>query len=261
MTHVIRAELQKLMRRPVLVAAGAGAGVFAAVAAAGVFLSAAPDGPPAGRTATLASLAEPGGGTEAFALGVSFAGLLVLVTFLTNFTGEISRGTLRTLLLREPRRLRLLAGKMTALLAFAALVLAAAVALTWVASLAIAPSQGVPTSEWVTPGALADNLADYGTALLTLGGWAFFGMALAVVLRSTAIALAVGVAWAGPLEHLTEDAWGAADEWFPGLLLEALAVGGSSTVPFGRAVLLTVVYGAAASALAAQLFRSRDVTA
>jgi ABC-2 type transport system permease protein len=226
-----------------------------------VFISADAGGAPTGRGATLESLAEPGGGSEAFALGVSFTGLLVLVTFVANFTGEISRGTFRTLLMREPRRLRLLAGKMTALLIFTALVLAAAGALTWIASVILAPSQGVSTSEWFTLGALGDNLADYGTALLTVGGWAVLGMALGVIVGSTPLALGLGVAWAGPFEHLTEDAWSAADDWFPGLLLETLAAGGTEEVSLSRALILVVVYAGTAAALAASVFRRRDVTA
>lgn len=261
MTHVIRAELIKLIRRRALLAAAVGAGLFAAVASVAVFLSADAGGAPGGRSATLESLAEPGGGTAAFALGVSFAGLLVLVVFVAGFTGEISRGTLRSLLMREPRRVRLLAGKMTAMLAFTALVLAAAAGLTWLASLAVAPSQGVSSSEWLTLGGLGESLIDYATALVSVGGWALLGMALGVILRSTPIALGVGVAWAGPLEHLTQDAWSPATSWFPGLLLEALAAGGTPEVSSSRALLLVVLYAGAAAALAALVLRRRDVAA
>lgn len=261
MTNVIQAELTKLIRRPALIAAAGGAILFAAVSSLVVFLAADPTGPGAGRSATLESLAEPGGGSAAFALGVSVAGLLVLVSFVVNFTGEFSRGTLRTLLMREPRRLRLLAGKMIALLTFTALVLAAAGGLTWLASLGLAPTQGVSTSAWFTLDALGENLSDYGTAVLTVAGWAFLGMALGVVLRSTPLALAIGVAWAGPLEHLTQDAWDPASRWFPGLLLEALAAGGTPEVSSSRALVLVIAYAAAAAVLTALIFRRRDVTA
>jgi ABC-2 type transport system permease protein len=260
-TPVIRAELTKLARRPVLLGMGIGAVLFAVVSSLTVFLTAAPDGPPTGRSATLETLARPGGGTEAFALGVSFIGLLVLVVVVANFTGEYSRGTFRTLLMREPRRVRLLAGKTTALLIVIALVLAAAGGATWVASVSLAPSQGVAMSEWFTLDALGDNLGDYGTALLTVAGWAFLGMALGVLLRSTTLALAIGVAWAGPFEHLAEDGWSGAGEWFPGLLLETLAAGGTANVAQSRALVLVLVYAAVAVALAAAVFRRRDVTA
>jgi hypothetical protein len=59
--------------------------------------------------------------------------------------------------------------------------------------------------------------------------------------RSIAIAVAVGVAWAGPLEHITAESSQAADRWFPGLQLEALAAGGTTDVSLERALLLTAI--------------------
>lgn len=72
-----------------------------------------------GRGATVASLGQAGGATEAFSIGVSGAGILVLVLFIANVAGEFSQGTFRTLLMRQPRRVGLLAGKMAALLVLA----------------------------------------------------------------------------------------------------------------------------------------------
>ncbi len=259
MTHVIRAELTKLLRRPVLAAAAGLSLVFALVTSLAVLLSAG-TGPQTSRLPTIDSLSQPGGGTEPFALGVSVAGLLVLVMFVANVTGEISRGTFRTLLMREPGRLRLLAGKMTALLGFSAGVLALAGVLTFGVSLAIAPSQGISTDQWFGADALTEGLQQYGTALLTVGGWALFGMALGIILRSTPIALGVAVAWAGPFEHITVDAWSTANEWFPGLLLEAVAAGGTDQVALSRALPLALAYVALAAAVAAVTFRRRDVT-
>ena len=259
MTHVIRAELVKLVRRPTLLAAAGLSLVFALVTSLSVLLSAG-TGPQTGRAPTIDSLSQAGGGTEAFALGISVAGLLVLVMFVANFTGEISRGTLRTLLMREPGRLRLLAGKMVALLAFAAVVVALAAVASFGASALIAPSQDISTSEWFGLDALREGLGDYGTALLTVGSWALFGMALGIILRSTPIALGVAVAWAGPFEHITVDAWSAANEWFPGLLLEAVAAGGTDQVVLSRALPLALAYVALAAIAAAVVFRRRDVT-
>lgn len=261
MINVIRAESIRLARRPALAAAAGGAALFAVVASVAVFLAAGDSGRPAGRGETLASLAGAGGGSAAFALGVSFAGLLVLVLAIVTFTGEFSRGTLRTVLMREPRRLRLLAGKMVAIMGAAGLVLALAAVLTWGASLVMAATQGVSTAEWFTLDALGENLADYGTAVVTVSGWATLGMALGMILRSTPLALAVGVAWAGPLEHITVDSWSAAGRWFPGLLLEALAAGGTDTVSLARAAGLVAVYVALAAVAAALVLRRRDIGA
>jgi hypothetical protein len=67
--------------------------------------------------------------------------------------------------------------------------------------------------------------------------------------------------WAGPFEHIIQDSWTSADRWFPGLLLESLAAGGTDEVAFGRALALVAVYVAVAVSAAAVVFVRRDVTA
>jgi ABC-2 type transport system permease protein len=260
MIRSFNAELVKLRRRRVAVAATVGALAFAVIASTAVFLS-AETGQPRGRGATIASLGEAGGATEAFALGVSFTGLVVLVLFIANFAGEFSQGTIRTLLMRQPRRLGLLGGKMAALLVLVAGVLALAELLTVAASAAIAPSQDVDTGSWFGVDALGQAAGDYATALLGVTAWALFGMAIAVFVRSIPVALGIGVVWAGPFEHIIQDSWTSADRWFPGLLLESLAAGGTDEVAFGRALALVAVYVTVAASAAAVVFVRRDVTA
>ena len=82
MIRTFKAELVKLRRRRVAVVVTLSALAFAAIAATAVFLSATEaGGRPSERGATLGSLSQAGGATEAFALGASFAGILVLVLF------------------------------------------------------------------------------------------------------------------------------------------------------------------------------------
>ncbi len=260
MTSMFRAELLKLRRRRVAIAVAVSALAFAAIAAAAVFLSAT-DAGGLEREATIESLGQAGGATEAFSIGASFAGILVLVLFIANVGGELSQGTFRTLLMRQPRRVGLLAGKMTALLAFAAVVLALAEILTVAASTAIAPSQGVSTASWFGADGLGAAAGDYATAVLGIAAWASLGMALAVFVRSIPIALGIGIVWSGPFEHLLQDAWTAANQWFPGLLLEALAAGGTAEVSSTRALALVALYVTAAVSAAAIVFARRDITA
>jgi ABC-2 type transport system permease protein len=262
MTAMFRAELLKLRRRGVAVAVVASALAFAALSTTVVFLSAAGPGErPAARGATVAGLSQAGGATEAFSIGASFVGILVLVLFIANVAGEFSQGTLRTLLMRQPRRVGLLAGKMAALLVFAAVVLALGELLTVAASALIAPSQDVATSAWFGVDGLGIAAGDYGRALLGVIAWATLGMALAVFVRSIPVALGIGIVWSGPLEHLTQDAWATATQWFPGLLLEALAAGGTDDVSVGRALAILGIYVAFAAGAAAFVFARRDVTA
>jgi ABC-2 type transport system permease protein len=251
-----------VLRRRVLVLTAVTTAVFAVGSAGIVLASAQPSGErPAGRGVTVASLSGAGGGTEVFTSAVSFAGTFLFVVFVGVVAVEFSRGTFRTMLLHQPRRIRLLAGKMAALLAFAAAVLAAAEALTWVAARLIAPSQGVATGAWLSADALGQGLADYGSVLFWVSGYALLGMTLAVLVRSVPVALAIGIAWAGPFEHLLQDAWNPAQRFFPGLLLEAFVAGGTSDVSMTRAFLTVAVYVVIAAAVAATTFTRRDVTA
>ncbi len=262
MTSMFKAELLKLRRRRVALAVVLSGLAFAALSATVVFLSAAGPGErPTTRGASVAELSQAGGATEAFALGASFIGILVMVLFIANVAGEFSQGTFRTLLMRQPRRVGLLAGKMAALLLFAAGVLALAEVLTVAASLLLAPSQDVATSSWFGVDGLREAAGDYGRALLGMTAWASLGMALAVFVRSIPVALAIGIVWSGPFEHLTQDAWTTATQWFPGLLLEALAAGGTDDVSVGRALTLVGIYVAVAAGAAAFVFARRDVTA
>jgi ABC-2 type transport system permease protein len=261
MIRSFNAELLKLRRRRVAVVTAVGSLAFAVIASTAVLLSATETAGTRDRGATIDSLSQAGGATEAFAIGVSFTGLLVLVLFIANFAGEFSQGTMRTLLMRQPRRLALLGGKMAALLLFVAGVLVLAGVLSVGASAAIAPSQDVAMSSWFGLDGLGEAASDYGTALLGVASWALLGMAIAVFVRSIPVALGIGIVWAGPFEHILQDSWTSADRWFPGLLLESLAAGGTDEVAFSRALALVAVYVAVAVSAAAVLFARRDVTA
>ena len=262
MIATIRAELVKLLRRRVLVTTAVTTAVFSVASAAIVLISAdAGVRRVSGRGVTVESLSNAGGGTNVFTTAVSFAGVFVFVVFIGLFAMVFSRGTFRTMLMYQPRRIRLLAGKLTALLAFSAAVLAAAELITWVAARIVAPTQDVATGSWVSADALGQAISDYGSVLFWVSGYALLGTAIAVVVRSVPLSLAIGIAWAGPFEHIVQDAWGAATRFFPGLLLEAFVAGGTSDVSAERALVTVAVYLAIAAAIAGTTFARRDVTA
>lgn len=261
MTVTFRAELVKLLRRRVLVITGAVSAVFSVVAAAVVLAAAGGTTDPRRPGPTVRSLADAGGGTEVFTTAVSFAGTFLFVVFVGAIAAEFSRGTMRTMLLRQPHRLQLLGGKVGALLAFAAGALALTEALTWTAARILAPGQDVATAAWTSLDGLAQGAGDFGNVLVWVTGYAVLATALAVVVRSVPVALAIGIAWAGPLEHLIQEAWAPASRLFPGLLLEAFVAGGTPDVSAGRALATIAVYGAVAATLAGGLFARRDVTA
>jgi ABC-2 type transport system permease protein len=262
MIAAFRAELVKVLRRRVLLITAVTTLVFAVGSAAVVLAAAEPAGSRvSGRGVTVASLSDAGGGTEVFTTAVSFAGTFVFVVFVGVVAIEFSRGTFRTMLTYQARRIRLLTGKTLALLGFAAAVLAAAEVLTWTSARLLAPTQDVATGEWVSADALGQGVADFGSVLFWISGYAVLGTALAVLVRSVPVALAIGIAWAGPFEHLLQDAWDPAGRFFPGLLLEAFVAGGTPEVSATRAFVTVAVYVAIAAAVAGTTFARRDVTA
>jgi ABC-type transport system involved in multi-copper enzyme maturation permease subunit len=264
MTRIITAELIRLLRRRTMLIAGAGSLLFAVVATLTIFASAetteTADVASRRAGASLASLAGRGGGTEAFAVGASFAGFLVFVTFIALIAAEFSAGTFRSLLLRDPHRLRVLLGKVVGLLVVTAGVVALVEVLTLGVSMLVAPMQDVSTSQWFSLASLGDGLRDYASVLGGVAGWAVFGSTLAVIFRSAPLALGVGFAWAGPFENIVVDSWEAGYRYFPGQVLASLIRGGTIELGIGRAVVTALVYTGVAAVAALVLVSTRDVT-
>lgn len=117
------------------------------------------------------------------------------------------------------------------------------------------PGRGVTLEALAGLGA---GIADYGAVLFWVTGYAVLGMTVAVLIRSVPVALAAGIAWAGPFEHLLQDAWEPASRFFPGLLPEAFVAGGTPQVNATRAFPTIAIYAAAAAALAGTSFARRD---
>jgi ABC-type transport system involved in multi-copper enzyme maturation permease subunit len=262
MTRIIRAELLRLVRRRTVTVIALGAVLFAVVATLTVFASARDSGVPSRRQGTtLAALAGTGGGTEAFAVGASFVGFFVFVTFIALVATEFSGGTIRAVLLREPRRVRVLVGKLVGALLVAAAAVALVEVCSFVISLAVAPSKDIATTDWFSLASAGDALRDYGTVLAGVTGWAVLGTMLAVIFRSTPLALAVGFAWAGPFENITVDSWSTGYRVFPGQVFASLIQGGTAELGLGRALLTATLYITIAGAVALLLFTRKDVTA
>jgi ABC-2 type transport system permease protein len=261
MIRIVQAELQRLLRRrTILVAAGASV-AFAVVATLAVFAAAKESGPVAARGGTtVARLASAAGGTEAFAIGASFVGFLVFVTFIALVATEFSGGTFRALLLRDPHRLRMIVGKLVGALTVAAGALVMAEVLSFGLSLAIAPTKDIDTSAWFSLAGFGHAVGNFGTVFAGVVGWAVFGTTLAVIFRSAPLALAVGFAWAGPFENIIVDSWTTGYRVFPGQVLAAIIQGGTPEISLTRAVATGVVYVGIAAAVTTTLLTRRDVT-
>ena len=264
MIRSLRSELLKLQRRGVLIGGGGITLAFAVLATVLTFTSAtataAAEADFRPTKTTLSVLSSPGGATRGFEGATAFIGLVVFVLFITSFAGEYGYGTWRALLTRQPRRFQLLAGKFVALAAAAAAALAIAELVSIITAYAMAPSQGVTTSEWFRSTGLQRAVGDYANAVLAAVAWGALGAAVAVLVRSIPAALGLGLAWVVPFEHVLSDGWKAGSHWLPGLLLEGFVVGGTPDASYRRSLLLIGLYATASFAIASLAFTRRDVS-
>ena len=145
----------------------------------------------------------------------SFIIVVALIIVTANLAAEWSQGTWRNLLVREPRRLRLLDGKMLALMLF----VLGSMTLTLVASsvlvLVLVRTPGVQAAAWTSGSGLSAWLACFGNEVLCLIGVCLLGMLTAVLARSTGIAVGVALAYVLVPEGIIAMVWQSGSQWFP----------------------------------------------
>jgi ABC-2 type transport system permease protein len=264
MTRSFRAELLKLRRPSIIYGGGAALLGFTLLVTVLTITTAtetlAPPTPGRGQADTVGQLAQAGGLTLGFSNAAALIGVVVLVLFTTSITAEYGQGTIRTMLVRQPRRARLLTGKLTALLACVAAALLATEIISVIAAVLLAHTRNIPTTQWFTAAGLGNAATDYANALLAAAIFGIFGTALGVLLRSTPLALSIGLAWLLPVENIMNNSWHDAGRWLPGLLSRAIGSGGTTLVSYQRALTLIVIYATIALTAASISFIRRDVT-
>jgi ABC-2 type transport system permease protein len=200
----------------------------------------------------------------------AFFGIVALALFASNLAGEFTKGTIRMLFVTEPRRLEVLAGKLLALSSFVAAAIAATLAISIGAGVLMANRIGVETAAWWT----ADGLSAIGATYVNLTAAALvpalIGATIAVLTRSTTIAISVGLGWFILAEALIGAFWDGLNRWGPAAVSVALATGGAGEVgmmggatpgiSYATATLLAIGYSLVALTITATLLTRRDVT-
>lgn len=207
---------------------------------------------------TIAELSRPDGLVHGIVDVSNLVGIVVLALFAGATATEYSLGTLRNLFVRQPRRIKLLCGKYLALALFALLAIVLAIAVAVILAFALGPGKGVHTSAWTSSAGVSDTLHAVLRIYLAALGYGVLGTALAVIFRSPAIAITVGVAYILPGEAIIAAIWDNGDRWLPGQLLSAVAHGGTSSTSYSRALALLALYTVVVAAGTLLLFQRRD---
>jgi ABC-type transport system involved in multi-copper enzyme maturation permease subunit len=210
---------------------------------------------------TLEALAGAGGATLAVIFSIAFAFLLVFVMFAASTGNEFTRGTLRAALTFQSSRVSLIAGKLAARVLVAAIVMAGAFVIGSATAAVVAPAQDISTDGWFGLAALGDAVEDYLRAIAFVGGFAVIGTTIAVLLRSTPIALGVGLLWFGPIENVIGEGRDWAERWFPGMVIRSIVRPDTPGAVATPAALATLgAYTAVCAAVIAIVMSRRDAT-
>jgi len=261
MLGAFSSEWVKLRRRSMLLW-GLGGGLLFSVFATALTIERAEKSFPPGIGArfhvTIAQLSQPDGFVHGVITASNLIGIVALCLFAGALASEYSQGTLRNLLVCQPRRSQLLSGKFLALAVFFGIAIVLAVAVAAGVAFALGPSKGINTSAWTT----STGLGDLGQTILHIYlasiGYGILGTALAILLRSPALAVAAGVAYALPGEAIINRLWNSGERWLPGQLLSALAHGGTGTTSYAHALITLSIYAAIAATGTLVLFQWRD---
>ncbi|MGO9752332.1 MAG: ABC transporter permease subunit [Solirubrobacteraceae bacterium] len=259
----LSSEWVKLRRRSMLIWGLGGMLFFSAIATFFTFQRAVKVIQPGfhghGFRITVAELSQANGLVHGIVDVSSLFGIVALALFAGATATEYSLGTLRNLLVRQPARSKLLCGKFLALALFVLIALILAFAIAAIIAFAIGPGKGVDTSAWTSSKGSSDTFHALFRVYLTMLGYGVLGTALAVILRSPAVAITLGIAYALPGEAIIVNAlWTNGDRWLPGQLLSAVAHGGTSSTTYSRALLLILIYAVIAAAGTLYLFQRRD---
>jgi ABC-2 type transport system permease protein len=129
---------------------------------------------------------------------------------------------------------------------------------------------GVETAAWWTTDGLAAIAAAYVNITAAALVPALIGATIAVLTRSTTIAISVGLGWFILAEELIGAFWDGLSRWGPAAVSAALATGGAGgigmfddpapSISYATAILIAIGYSLAALTITATVLTRRDVT-
>jgi len=210
----------------------------------------------------LEALVGAGGATTAVIFSIAFGFMLVLATFISSTGNEFTRGTLRAALTFQSNRVSLMAGKFAARVLVAAILMAAALVIGAITAAVVARAQDIGTGGWFGLDALGNAVEDYVRAIAYVVGFAVIGTTTAVLVRSTPIALGIGLLWFGPIENVIGEGRDWAERWFPGMVIRSILQPQAADAVATPSALATLgVYAVVCAAVIAIVMSRRDVTA
>ena len=207
-----------------------------------------------------ATLEPPHGLSIGFSSSAGLLGLIAFCIFASQTAQEYTHGTLRNLLVRQPRRLTLLLGKFLAMCLFALISVILSAIVSIALAFALSGKAKVLTNAWLTSDARNGVLHTFVNVLISAIAFGTVGMILGLLLRSPISSISIGVAWFLVVENIIAATVKHSGRWMPGQLMNSVAAGGDFNAAYSHALLVLSAYLAVGVLIAGVLFRRRDVT-
>lgn len=261
MFRVFAAEWVKL-RRPTLLLGTLGAvgGLVAMVTSVIYLLIDDPGGNgDRGRMISREVLQLSSGFSLTFSQSAGLLGLVALCIFAAQTAQEYTYGTLRNILVRQPARMKVLAGKYLAMSLFAFFVVVFAAVIGMGLSYALSGRAKVLTEAWFTSDALFDTANSFGNVIFATIAYGTVGMVLGLLLRSPISSISIGVIWILIVESILVAVRGSFAKYLPGVQLSNIGQGGSPDISYQSSMQYALVFLLILAVLASFLFKRRDV--
>jgi len=263
MLNVVRSELVRLRRPRLLIGWFGLMALFALMINQVMFgMSSDPSAPANGPGVAFPSaieLASSSGPVAGLGAAASLFGIVTLSFWAIAVSTDYSSGLVRLLVSAQPQRWKLLAGKVVALTLVTAVATTVAMVFTMVSAVPAASAAGISTDQWGTDVASV-LMSGWLNAFAAMLVWGVIGLVLAVVTRSSAIAISIGAGYVLVVESIVRQSLGDGADWLLGSTLNALAAGGNQALSYGTAATMGAVYIIAGLLVATVVVTRRDVS-
>jgi ABC-2 type transport system permease protein len=263
MIRSFMSEITKLRRRATVVLLGVMAAMGVLVSGFSVLTigkTQTPESTGPTSSITRATLSGPRGLATVVGQLTQLIGVVALAAAASIVATEYAHGTWRNLLVRQPRRMQLLAGKILAIAAYVLsgtfLAVLAAIPASWM----FATVKDVGTAKWISVDGLAALAGTVFNVTISALGFAAVGLALAVALRSPVASVGAGLAYIIAIEGIVTQAAGRVGRWLPGQIFNAVATGGTNSLRYATVVGVASLYIGVAVTFAVGLFATRELT-
>ena len=210
--------------------------------------------------ATTGQIARPGGFLSALATVSRPAGVVLLALWAIAVATDYSTGLIRVVVQAYPKRIPLMGGKIAALSVFTFMAATITFLVVVVLARPLARLEGIKVDAWKTD-FVSHILKGYFDFTVVALVWGLIGLMLAVLTRSSAIAIGIGIGFLLVVESLITIVAPDASKYLPGGTLNTLVAGGTPGLSWGASLSLVVAYGLIAIAVSLLTFRTRDIVA